>query len=144
MACAPPDARPGTLPENRPVTLAGLVLVRQRPGTASGVIFATIEDETGVGNIVIWPTVFQQYRRAVLASWLLCVTGKVQREGLVIHLIADKIDDYTAMLSGLSDIADEGSFDGTLAHADEVRKPVREISIPASPERVFPNGRNFR
>lgn len=133
-----------TLPENRPIKLAGLVLVRQRPGTASGVIFATIEDETGVGNIVIWPTVFQQYRRAVLASRLLCVTGKVQREGLVIHLIADKIDDYTAMLSGLSDIADEGSFDGTLAHADEVRKPVREISIPASPERVFPNGRNFR
>lgn len=78
------------------------------------------------------------------ASRLLCVTGKVQREGLVIHLIADKIDDYTAMLSGLSDIADEGNFDGTLAHADEVRKPVREISIPASPERVFPNGRNFR
>jgi error-prone DNA polymerase len=133
-----------TLPENRPIKLAGLVLVRQRPGTASGVIFATIEDETGVGNIVIWPKVFQQYRRAVLASRLLCVTGKVQREGLVIHLIADKIDDYTAMLSGLSDIADEGSFDGTLAHADEVRKPVREISIPASPERVFPNGRNFR
>ncbi len=126
-----------TLPENRPIKLAGLVLVRQRPGTASGVIFATIEDETGVGNIIIWPKVFQRYRRATLASRLLCVTGKVQREGLVIHLIADKLEDFTAMLSGLSDIAAEGDFDGGLAHADEVRKPVREVQVIIPPSRDF-------
>jgi error-prone DNA polymerase len=126
-----------TLPENRPIKLAGLVLVRQRPGTASGVIFATIEDETGVGNIIVWPKVFQRYRRAVLASRLICVTGKVQREGLVIHLIADKLDDYTAMLSGLSDIAVEDDFDGNLARADEVRKPVREIQVIMPPSRDF-------
>ncbi|MBP7063436.1 error-prone DNA polymerase [Ferrovibrio sp.] len=126
-----------TLPENRPIKLAGLVLVRQRPGTASGVIFATIEDETGVGNIIIWPKVFQHYRRAVLASRLICVTGRVQREGLVIHLIADKLDDYTAMLSDLSDIAVEDDFDSNLAHADEVRKPVREVQVIMPPSRDF-------
>ncbi len=126
-----------TLPENRPIKLAGLVLVRQRPGTASGVIFATIEDETGVGNIIIWPKVFQRYRRAVLASRLVCVTGKVQREGLVIHLIADKLEDYTAMLNELSGINAGDAFVETLAHADEVRKPVRDIQVVMPPSRDF-------
>jgi error-prone DNA polymerase len=126
-----------TLPENRPIKLAGLALVRQRPGTASGVIFATIEDETGVGNIIIWPKVFQRYRRAVLASRLICVTGKVQREGLVIHLIADKLDDYTAMLNELSTLNPDDVFVETLAHADEVRKPVREVRVILPPSRDF-------
>ncbi len=123
------------MPENRPIRLAGLVLVRQRPGTTSGVIFATLEDETGVGNI--WPKVFQRYRHAVLVSRLLCATGKVPRKGLVIHLIADKLDDYTAMLSGLSNIALDDSFDGNLAHADEVRKPTREVQVIMPPSRDF-------
>lgn len=80
---------------------------------------------------------FQRYRRADLASRLLCVTGKVQREDLVIHLIADKLDDYTALLSGLSDIAVEGDFDGNFARADEVRKPVREIQVVIPPSGDF-------
>ncbi len=65
------------------------------------------------------------------------VTGKIQREELVTHLIADKLNDYTAMLSGLSNIALDDSSDGNLAHADEVRKPVREVRVILPPSRDF-------
>ena len=85
------------------VAVAGLVLVRQRPGTASGVIFATLEDETGVANIVIWPQVFERFRRAVLASSLMRVEGRLQREGDVIHVIAERIADLSTLLHGLGD-----------------------------------------
>ncbi len=77
------------------IEVAGLVLVRQRPGTASGVIFATLEDETGIANVVIWPKVFEAYRRTVLASRMLAVRGQLQREGLVIHIIAKEMVDMT-------------------------------------------------
>ena len=83
------------------VTVAGLVLVRQRPGTASGVIFATLEDETGVANLIIWPKIFERYRRQVLASSLMRVEGRLQREGLVVHVIADRIDDLSQLLRDL-------------------------------------------
>lgn len=90
------------IPENRRINLAGLVLVRQRPGTASGVIFATLEDETGVANIIIWPKVFEKYRQVVLASRIMGVTGRLQREGLVVHIIAEKIEDLSHELAILS------------------------------------------
>ena len=84
------------------VRLAGVVLVRQRPGSASGVVFATIEDETGVANIVIWPAVMERFRRAVLGSQVLEVTGKVQRsEEGVVHVVADALADRTALLAML-------------------------------------------
>ena len=73
------------------ISLAGLVLVRQRPGTASGVIFATLEDETGHANIIVWPKVFETYRRIVLGARVLKVTGQVQRQGLVIHIVARQL-----------------------------------------------------
>jgi len=133
-----------TLPQHRRIKFAGLVLVRQRPGTASGVIFATLEDETGVGNVIIWPKIFQTYRRAVLASRLLCVEGKVQREGLVIHVIAGRLIDYTPMLSELSTIDDVEAFEAGLAHADEVRRPARDTSIPLKSETAFPPSRDFK
>ncbi len=82
-------------PNNRRIMVAGLVLVRQRPGTASGVIFATLEDETGVANIIIWPHVFERFRRIVLSARLLGVHGKLQREGKVIHIVADKLFDLS-------------------------------------------------
>jgi error-prone DNA polymerase len=126
-----------TLPDNRKVTIAGLVLVRQRPGTASGVIFATIEDETGVGNIIIWPKVFERYRRIVLGARLLGVEGVLQREGLVIHVIANRLTDHTDMLSELSTLTTEDVFADILAHADEVRNPVREIKVNMPPSRDF-------
>jgi len=104
------------------VNLAGLVLVRQRPGTASGVIFATLEDETGVANIIIWPKIFERYRRTVLQSRFLAVRGRVQKAEGVIHVVSDWLEDWTHELAGLTDgqydIGDNG-----LAHADEVKRP---------------------
>lgn len=133
-----------THPENRRVKVAGLVLVRQRPGTASGVIFATIEDETGIGNIVIWPKVFERQRREVLASRLLCVEGKVQREGLVIHVIADRLYDCTEMLNELGDIDADGAFEGNISRADEIKRPVNENKLPREVRIRFPESRDFR
>jgi len=91
------------------VQLAGLVLVRQRPGTASGVIFATLEDETGIANIIIWPKIYEQNRRTVLTSRLFGIRGRVQKEGLVIHVIADEVEDLTYELATLSTATDLGT-----------------------------------
>lgn len=84
------------------VTVAGLVLVRQRPGTAKGVIFITLEDEVGVVNVVVWAKVYQRFRREVVGGRLLRVRGKMQREGMVIHVIAQKIEDMSHLLDELA------------------------------------------
>jgi error-prone DNA polymerase len=107
-------------PEAQRLRVAGVVLVRQRPGTASGVIFATIEDETGIANIVIWNTLQQRYRRAILGAALLLVQGRVQRspEG-VVHVIAETLEDHTVALRALSDSPGEPP----LARADEIKRP---------------------
>jgi len=78
--------------------VAGLVLVRQRPGTAKGVIFVTLEDETGTCNVMVWAKVFEKFRRAVIAGRLLRVTGRLQREAGVVHLLADQIEDLSSLL----------------------------------------------
>lgn len=82
-------------------TVSGLVLLRQRPGTAKGVIFVTLEDETGTCNVVIWKNIYEKFRRAVIAGRLLRVTGRVQREGAVTHLVADSVEDISQMLDAL-------------------------------------------
>ena len=82
-------------------SVCGLVITRQRPGTASGVVFITLEDETGVSNIVVWPKVYEQFRRTVMGGRLLRVTGYLQREGIVVHLIAQDIQDMSGRLSDL-------------------------------------------
>ncbi|MGC9420145.1 MAG: OB-fold nucleic acid binding domain-containing protein [Rhodovulum sp.] len=101
----PPSCLPHALldlpPSGMRVTVAGLVLVRQRPGTAKGVIFITLEDETGVANVVVWAKVFERYRRAVIAGRLLRVTGRVQREAGVTHVLAERIEDISDMLDDL-------------------------------------------
>jgi error-prone DNA polymerase len=73
--------------KGRYVRVAGLVLVRQKPGTAKGVIFLTVEDETGIINVVVWPKVFARNRRIVMSAQFLEVRGKIEREGLVVHVI---------------------------------------------------------
>jgi error-prone DNA polymerase len=88
--------------DGKPVTVAGVVLVRQRPGKGN-VCFITLEDETGVVNIVLWQDLFQKYRPVVMGSRMLLVRGKVQRAEGVIHLIADHLEDITAELSLLSE-----------------------------------------
>jgi DNA polymerase III alpha subunit len=83
------------------VTVAGLVLVRQRPGTAKGVIFLTLEDETGIVNVIVWRAMYERFRRAVIAGRLLRVTGRLQREGAVIHVVAEEVEDISFMLDDL-------------------------------------------
>ncbi|WP_127115964.1 OB-fold nucleic acid binding domain-containing protein [Shimia sediminis] len=101
----PPSAITATQLEIPPngarVTVAGLVILRQRPGTAKGVIFLTLEDETGVVNVVVWRKMYEHFRRAVIAGRLLRVTGPIQRENNVTHVIAEKIEDISEMLDTL-------------------------------------------
>jgi DNA polymerase III alpha subunit len=75
--------------------------VRQRPGTANGVIFITLEDETGVCNVIVWRKLYEQYRRAVIAGRMLRITGRIQREGAVSHVIAEHVEDISFMLDDL-------------------------------------------
>ncbi|HYD19172.1 MAG TPA: error-prone DNA polymerase [Patescibacteria group bacterium] len=90
------------LQEGAKVKLAGLVLVRQRPPTAKEVCFVTLEDETGTANLVVFKKVFDTYRRALLPAKLLMVEGKLQREGDVIHIVAEGLYDLTPWLRGLT------------------------------------------
>lgn len=89
-------------PEKARITVAGLVLVRQRPGTAHGVVFITLEDETGIANVIVWRNVYEKFRRAVVAGRALRVTGQIQRESGVAHIIAEKVEDISWMLDTLA------------------------------------------
>jgi error-prone DNA polymerase len=99
-----PNRHLGTLRDGSKAKVAGIVLVRQQPGTAKGVIFMTIEDETGVANIVLWPPIFQRFRRVALGSRILGVMGRVQRDesGFVIHVVADRLFDLSDRLRELT------------------------------------------
>ena len=85
------------------MSLAGLVLIRQRPGTANGVVFITIEDETGVANLVVWPDVFEKQRKIVMGARLMCVRGLLQTDENVIYVVARHLSDDTHMLRHLSE-----------------------------------------
>jgi error-prone DNA polymerase len=85
------------------LTAAGIVLVRQMPGSAKGVMFITIEDETGIANLVVWPKVFEKQRRAILASGMLAVYGRIQRVEDVVHLVAHRLTDLSSDLAGVGD-----------------------------------------
>jgi len=85
----------------RPAAIAGLVITRQRPGSASGVVFVTLEDENDHSNVIIRPKLVERQRREVLQARLLGVRGKVQREGEVVHLVARQLEDHSELLGGL-------------------------------------------
>lgn len=108
------------------VTVGGLVLVRQRPGSANGVIFMTLEDETGIANAIVWPKVFERFRPVVMGSRLISVTGRLQNEAGVIHVVADRIDNLSFLLQKLSE--DAVDID-TVARVDEVKHPVSVRSV---------------
>ena len=107
-ACVPHD-RLDEVPQGARLCVAGLVLVRQRPGTAKGVIFITLEDETGVCNVIVWRKIYEAFRRAVIAGRLLRVTGRMQREGAVTHVIAERIEDLSALLDSLLTMEGQGA-----------------------------------
>ena len=91
----------GVPPVNARVVVAGLVILRQRPGTAKGVIFLTLEDETGVVNIIVWRHIYERFRRAVVAGRMLRVTGRMQRAHNVTHVLAEEVEDISGMLDHL-------------------------------------------
>jgi error-prone DNA polymerase len=95
--------RDEALSQDMMVTIAGLVLVRQRPGTSKGVVFMTLEDETDIANVIVWPKVFERNRRTVMTSRFLAVRGRLQRAGLVIHVVAESFIDLSAQLPWLRD-----------------------------------------
>ena len=126
------------------ITIAGLVLVRQRPGSARGVVFMTLEDEAGVANAIIWPDVFEANRAIVIGARFVAITGWVQNEAGVVHIVAEKLEDLSSMLGLLSM---QGENLSSLARADEVRRPQtrdpREVGNMREPVAVMPKGRNF-
>jgi error-prone DNA polymerase len=97
-----PSARQSTF-MNLSASMSSLVLVRQKPGSAKGVMFITIEDETGVANLVIWPSLYERQRRIILAAGMIGVQGRIQREGEVVHLVANQLTDLSADLAGVGD-----------------------------------------
>jgi error-prone DNA polymerase len=90
-----------TIRDGRNVEVAGVILVRQRPGSAKGVLFITIEDETGIANGILWPDRFEIYRRQVMSASMIAMRGRLQKEGEVIHIICDRITDHDDMLRSI-------------------------------------------
>ena len=125
------------------VKVAGLITVRQRPGTAKGVVFVTIKDETGFSNIVVWGTFFDKYRKEIVQSRLLMVEGKLQVEGEVIHVVAARCFNMNFLLSKLTAAQTVDLPILSLSRADETTSPVPDPR-GQSKTNVFHKGRNFK
>jgi error-prone DNA polymerase len=144
-------------PDGRPVAIAGLVLVRQMPGSAKGVMFITLEDEAESANLIVWPSVFEKNRRTILSASMLGCRGKVQRASDVIHLIVEQLTDLTADLRTVSGLdtafplvpgrGDEAKHGG---HGPDSREPrpvtkPRDIYVPdLHIDTIKLKARNFR
>jgi len=122
------------------VEVAGLILVRQRPGSAKGIVFITLEDETGIANVVVWADRFEANRRTVMSATMLAIRGRVQKEGIVIHVVADSLIDLTPMLREVGDLdlprmtmpGDGATHGGTIDPRD--RKPD---ALKLAPQRAL-------
>jgi error-prone DNA polymerase len=162
-----PNAALGQIPQGRRVTVAGLVLVRQRPGSAKGVIFMTLEDEKAIANVIVWPKTFERFRPLVLGARFVRVSGRLQSESGVIHVVAERIEDLT---SWLIDLTEEAALIDPFARADQVKHgggpdprerrgfegSVRQAPTPLpafgkdaaelarATRKVMPKGRNFQ
>jgi len=144
-----PTAALATLKDGSLVKVAGLVLVRQRPGTAKGICFMTVEDETGFANLVIFPNIFEKYRKEILQSKLIMVEGKVQIEGEVIHVIVKSCYDFSKLLRKLSASQHDDPNVLTLARPDETSIPTHAQHKPVqtkekTQKEIFPGARNFK
>ena len=119
--------------DGRKVRLSGIVLIRQRPG-AGNVTFITLEDESGIANVIVWQRLYEKYRRIVLSAAMIGVTGKVQKEGDVIHVIADRIEDESFLLRAVG--AKEfphrtGPWDGAKGGSPDRRHAAPRLPPPA-------------
>jgi error-prone DNA polymerase len=130
----------GHLPVDRRLAIAGIVLIRQRPGSANGVVFITIEDETGIANLIVWPQILERFRRAALGATLLRCIGKLQREESVIHVVADRLDDMTPRLNTLRDRTGNGEQRPTTR--PRLAPPARPPGY--DPRDIVVTSRNFR
>ena len=136
-----------TLTNGVTVKVAGLVLVRQRPGTAKGVCFMTIEDETGFVNVIIFPNLFEKFRKEILQSRLIMVEGKLQVEGEVIHVVVQRCHNFSKLLRHLTPSEDENLPVLTLARPDEKSDPLPDKRTEGKnmpQEKIFYGGRNFK
>ena len=138
-----PCSRLKSMKNGDPVKVAGLITVRQRPGTAKGVVFVTIKDETGFSNIVVWGTFFDKYRKEIVQSRLLMVEGKLQVEGEVIHVVAARCFNMNFLLSKLTPTQSQDLPILSLSRADETTNPIPDPRS-TSKTNVFHKGRNFK
>ena len=142
-----PTAKLSTLQDGDLVKVCGLVLVRQRPGTAAGICFMTIEDETGFANLVIWESLFEKFRKEIIQSKLIMVEGKLQIEGEVIHVIVKTCYNFSKLLRHLTSSQTDPQV-LTLAYADERSVPPgldkRSQPKEAIQKGIFPEARNFK
>jgi error-prone DNA polymerase len=123
--------------------VAGLILVRQRPGSANGVVFVTLEDETGIANAVFWADRFEANRRTVMTATMLAIRGKVQKEGIVIHLVAEAITDLTPWLREVGELelprftapGDGATHGGTIDPRDRLKLPPQRALESWTPRR---------
>jgi error-prone DNA polymerase len=143
-----PISRLSELKNGDDADITGMITVRQRPGTAKGVFFMTLEDETGNANIVVWAKHFDEFRSELIQSRLLRVRGKVQIEGEVIHVVLRSCQNLNGLLRGLTPADNDDLPILSLARGDETTKPVAdERNTPVDkrlPKEVFYKGRNFR
>jgi error-prone DNA polymerase len=127
--------------DGKRLSVAGLVLIRQRPGSAKGVVFITLEDETGVANLVVWPDVFARQRKIVMGSRLIAVHGIIQRDpdSNVIHVVARQLEDHTHMLGHLS----EEVLPSTLNQGDGAGSWRAPVARHPRDVQVIPKSRDF-
>ncbi len=140
--------------DNKWLEAAGIVLVRQKPGSAKGVMFITIEDETGVANLVIWPRLYEKQRRIILSAGMMAVYGRIQREGEVVHLVAHRLTDLSSELAGIGERnslalprgrGDGAKTGGSPDSREMLGRKAREIFIPdLHIDRIKVKARNFR
>lgn len=129
------------------LAVAGLVLVRQRPGSARGVLFLTIEDETGHANLIIWPSLFETERRIVMSAGMIACHGKLQKEGGVLHVVADRLTDLSGLLGSIGGRnTPAGSTEGRDQTGGIGGRKIREIYIPDRliDATIKPQTRDFR
>ena len=127
-----PNARLSAVPDGRRVSVSGLVLVRQRPGTGNA-IFLTLEDEKAVANIIVWPRVFERFRSIVLGSRFIRVDGRLQSESNVIHIVAERMEDLTSWLRVLTEEAQT-----TLSTSLSAGQPLPRPALPSKPDHHSP------
>ena len=145
------------------VRVGGVILVRQRPGTAKGVVFMTLEDETGICNSVVWPKTLERFRRIVMTARLIVISGRIQRYEDIIHVVSGRLEDRSDWLLALTEQADhlrrpianadevlrpdpgseQGSAAAGTAHLRLARHPREERTIPKHIEAILPKSRDF-